>query len=551
MHTKLHDEPRRCSTPSSSGSSNEARSNATTGSSTRVISGACAGSSPTSGGNPDWSTATLPDLLSVPRDAASTLNMDNDLAHASDEEDSDIDRLRRWSLPGDVLLPARQSLHQSASDQHLPSIQVHLLHHMLRHAESIYGLPLTVASAPGVSLTRFKGRAIVCKLTGVLSADLIQADFHTRPFYPAYYVAFDHKVDAVVICIRGTANIVDTLTDVSATQDQFVARRFPTPTSSPVSSLCNLPDLSTTGVGQNGAMYVKGYGHAGVLRSARNLYQSIRENVLAAVQKHPNYTIVATGHSLGGAIAAVLALLFRDDVECPNAVSVAFGPPPCVTYDLAEQTAALGMTVVNGPDIVPRLSVALLLPLFATARYVADLPRPRKALLAMGVRGLRILDWAMLESVTQRRTVDMEKLHDGRRLFLPGRVVHLVPRDDDADNMTHGTPDGKTPRKRPSLRRRRPMDVFCVSRTKFLYVKERQRGMFMSHAPVRYANALASVLHARNEPVLDVNEDAKMRKKADLEGGFADLWAALCNGAMGKKDSHGTQFSESGGARNM
>lgn len=491
--------------------------------------------------NAGLSTASLLEPLHSSSPTSSAGLGDDHSENSSDPGEADIDRLRRWSLPDDVLSTAHQSRHKSADDQHLPSIQVHLLHHMLRHAESIYGLPLTVASAPKVSLTRFKDRAIVCKLTGVLNEDLIQAGFRTRPFSPAYYVAFDHKVDAIVICIRGTANMVDTLTDVSATQDQFTARRFPTPSSSPVASLSNLPDLDTGGVGQDGAAYVKGYGHAGVLRSARNLYQTVRENVLAAVSKYPQYTIVTTGHSLGGAIAAVLALLFRDDVECPNAVSVAFGPPPCVTYDLAEQTAALGMTVVNGPDIVPRLSVALLLPLFATARYVADLSRARKALLALGVRGLRVLDWAMLESVTQRRTIDMEKLHDGRRLFLPGRVVHLVPRDEHVDNVSDDKPDSKPNRKRSFISRKKPIDVLRVSRTKFLYVKERQKNMFMSHAPIKYANALASALHARNETVLSVKEDAQLHKKADLVGGFTAIWAGLCNGALGKNDNHADQ----------
>lgn len=454
------------------------------------------------------------------------------------DADNEIESLRRWSVPDDVLSRASEFRQRAANDVHLPSIQVHLLHHMMRHANSIYGLPLTVASAPGTSLTRLKDRAIVCKLTGILSTDVFHADFRTMPFNPAYYVAVDHRVDAIVICIRGTANIVDTLTDVAATQDPFVTKRHPTPASSPVTPVAKLPNFGTGCADLDDTAYVRGYGHSGVLRSARNLFKSIRDIVLEVTLKYPNYTIVTTGHSLGGAIAAVLALLFRDDTECPNAVSVAFAPPPCVTYDLAEQTAALGVTVVNGPDIVPRLSVALLLPLFATARYVADLSRTRKTLLAMGVkRG--VLDWSMLESVTQRRTVDMEKLHDGRRLFLPGRVVQLLPREDDKEDVSNDKSDGadaKSAQKRPLLRRKKPVDVVCVSRTKFLFVKQRQRGMFMSHAPVKYRKALAEALYARNESVLSVGEAEKMREKAKLVGGFAALWARICNekGADGR-----------------
>lgn len=444
-----------------------------------------------------------------------------------DDDDSDgetyTERNRRWSLPDDVYARMENDLSQTRSSKLVSSLHLHMLHHMLWHAESIYGLPLVLASAPAVSLTRLKDKAIVCKLTGISSHDMLLSEFRTKPFHPAFYVAIDCRVDAIVICIRGTANIVDTLTDVAATQDVFLARRFPTPTTSPSTSFSNLPDLGTSGVGVDGAAYIRGFGHAGILRSARNLYAKVRQSVIDAVRKHPDFTVVITGHSLGGATAAVLALLLRDDVDCPNAVSVAFGPPPCVSYDLAEQTSALGISVVNGPDVVPRLSVAVLLPLFATARYVADLPRTRKTLLAVGLRK-GVLNWEQLEKVTVRRTVHMEKLHDGRRVFLAGGVVHLISREDNEKGL-----ETYSSLKLKPWRRKRPVDAVHVSRAKFLFVKRRQRGMFASHAMVSYRVALADALRSVGEQPLRLDQFEEVRERAGTAGGFPVVWSAMCH----------------------
>lgn len=73
--------------------------------------------------------------------------------------------------------------------------------------------------------------------------------------------------------------------------------------------------------------------------------------------------------------------------------TLAFRSAYYVAFDLAEHTAALGITVVNGFDIFSRLITVLLLPLFVIARYVAGPVRKRRGggggVLAHGIEGGR------------------------------------------------------------------------------------------------------------------------------------------------------------------
>jgi hypothetical protein len=148
---------------------------------------------------------------------------------------------------------------------------------MLRHAESVYGLPLNVASAPATSLRCITDRNIVIKRTGIRPDGLLCAQFVSDAFLPAHYVAVDRRVRALVVCIRGTANLLDSLTDVAATHDplKLVAG------GELAGGGLDLDGRRDGGGGGPGAgpgappppELIVGYGHAGVLRSARQLFE--------------------------------------------------------------------------------------------------------------------------------------------------------------------------------------------------------------------------------------------------------------------------------------
>jgi hypothetical protein len=187
---------------------------------------------------------------------------------------------------------------------------VQLFHHLLRHAEAIYGLPLNVRSAPGTSIRSLTDRNIVIRRTGIDADGLLAAQFSSDAFRPAHYVAVDRRVRSIVVCVRGTANLLDCLSDLSATLEPFsvvagealstngVTRGEPARRADEFSD-GNIEGFPTE------EQLIRGHGHSGVLRSARQLFERIRPVVLQAVSDHPTYGILITGHSLGGAVGAV------------------------------------------------------------------------------------------------------------------------------------------------------------------------------------------------------------------------------------------------------
>lgn len=384
----------------------------------------------------------------------------------------------RWSLPD---TSSDFQRHDSGETMNPPDTQnekngevcaehVQLLYHMLRHAESIYGFPITVPSAPGITLTKLTDRAIICRRTGIDAADIKLASFANSAFLPAHYVAIDKHIRAVVICVRGTANIVDSLTDIAATQDPFAVREI-----------------------EGGTDVRKGYGHAGVIRSARNLFARIRSVTLEALTENQGFELMITGHSLGAATAAVLAMIMRDDPTFPKAVAFSFAPLPCLSEEIVELTDEFVVTLVNGPDIVPRLSVAVLLPFIATARYVKDMSAKRKAMVAVGLRSMAV-KWDELNRHNEETVKDLQKHHEGRRLFIPGRVFQLVQR-----NEVNRRDVAKN-----RLFRKTEVEVVPVQRANFLEVRGRERGMFLSHAPFNYKSKLTLALKGLGSETLKV-----------------------------------------------
>lgn len=343
--------------------------------------------------------------------------------------------------------------------------QVRLMYHMLRHAESIYGLPITIATAPLVSLRRLSGRAITTARNGLSQSDVVHSRFTASTFKPAHYVAVDRGIQAVLVCIRGTANLLDSLTDVAATYDPLTVRRM-------------LPsgELST----EDGL--VSGYGHAGVLRSARNLFGEIRDATLGALRQNPGYELLLTGHSLGGAIASVLSLIMRDDDAFPHALAVSIAPPPCLSWELAEETTTTALTLVNGSDIVPRLSIPVLLPYLATARYVADLSPTRRHLVGAGFASLAV-QWTELSQECEKRVEVLRQQHHGKQLYIPGAVFHML-------------------RTRASWNGPRTTQIVPVDRSYFVRPIARERGMLTAHAPLSYRAKLNSVLRHMGAPKL-------------------------------------------------
>uniref|UniRef100_A0A8C4IAT4 Diacylglycerol lipase-beta n=1 Tax=Dicentrarchus labrax TaxID=13489 RepID=A0A8C4IAT4_DICLA len=166
--------------------------------------------------------------------------------------------------------------------------------------------------------------------TGLQYRDFIYVSFHNQIYEIPFYVALDHKREAVLVAVRGTLSLRDVLTDLSAECE-------------------NLPIE-----GVSGACYA----HKGMCQAASYIYKKlVNDGILnQAFSIAPEYKLVVTGHSLGAGTASLLAILLRNSF--PTLQCYAFSPPGgLLSKALADYSKDFVVSVVLGKDLVPRLSI--------------------------------------------------------------------------------------------------------------------------------------------------------------------------------------------------
>ncbi|PRQ25910.1 putative lipoprotein lipase [Rosa chinensis] len=153
---------------------------------------------------------------------------------------------------------------------------------------------------------------------------------------PGYYIGIDTRRKLVILGIRGTHTVYDLITDVVSSSDGEVT----------------LEGFST---------------HFGTAEAARWFLTHEMGNIRKCLEKYEGFKLRLVGHSLGGATAALLAIMLRKKSYkelgfSPEIVSaVGYAAPPCVSKELAESCSSYVRTVVMQDDIIPRLSVASLM----------------------------------------------------------------------------------------------------------------------------------------------------------------------------------------------
>ncbi|KAG4430846.1 hypothetical protein IFR05_013680 [Cadophora sp. M221] len=194
-----------------------------------------------------------------------------------------------------------------------------------------------------------------------------------------HFVSLDHESRAVVLTCRGTLGFEDVLTDLTCDYDELTYR---------------------------GKAYKV---HKGIHASARRLLDGgggrVMATIAAALEEFPEYGLVMCGHSLGGGVTALLAILISEPSADPLSAAFftaseysspqllltssqgemgtapsrirlpagrpihvyAYGPPATVSPSLRLATRGLITTIVNGQDLVPFLSLGVLHDLQAVA----------------------------------------------------------------------------------------------------------------------------------------------------------------------------------------
>uniref|UniRef100_A0A8B9KWK8 Diacylglycerol lipase-beta n=1 Tax=Astyanax mexicanus TaxID=7994 RepID=A0A8B9KWK8_ASTMX len=223
--------------------------------------------------------------------------------------------------------------------------------HCMQFAVAAYGWPLYVYSNPFTGLCKLSGDCCrnpraeydlvggdnlgcnfnsILHVTGLQYRDFIHISFHNQIYEIPFFVALDHKREAVLVAVRGTLSLKDALTDLSAECE-------------------NLPVE-----GVSGACYA----HKGISQAANYIYKKlVNDGILSqAFSIAPEYRLVITGHSLGAGTASLLAVLLRSTY--PTLQCYAFSPPGgLMSKALAEYSKQFVVSVVLGKDLVPRLSI--------------------------------------------------------------------------------------------------------------------------------------------------------------------------------------------------
>ncbi|CAK9015238.1 unnamed protein product [Durusdinium trenchii] len=157
------------------------------------------------------------------------------------------------------------------------------------------------------------------ELSGVAQEDILEAALVAEAFQPVYWVLRDRKTGCLVVTIRGTFSMSDIISDVYASQTEY----------------------------RNHVI------HEGTLHSARWIYEKVLP--LLRRESGDGRRVILTGHSLGGAVAAVLAWLLREDAQL-DTLGFVFGVPQVVDESLATKMQRYVVGIIHGYDMVPQLS---------------------------------------------------------------------------------------------------------------------------------------------------------------------------------------------------
>uniref|UniRef100_A0A7C9AJR6 Triacylglycerol lipase n=1 Tax=Opuntia streptacantha TaxID=393608 RepID=A0A7C9AJR6_OPUST len=156
-----------------------------------------------------------------------------------------------------------------------------------------------------------------------------------------------------------------------------------------------------------------GYVHNGLLKAAGWVFEAECEVLRDLLEKYPTYTLTFAGHSLGAGVVSLLTLVALQNrdrlgkIERKRIRCYAMAPARCMSLNLAVRYADVINSVVLQDDFLPRTT--------------ANLEDVFKSLLCLPclLCVMCIKDTCMLE----------EKLiTDPRRLYVPGRIYHIVER---------------------------------------------------------------------------------------------------------------------------
>ncbi|KAI8907972.1 Alpha/Beta hydrolase protein [Gorgonomyces haynaldii] len=231
------------------------------------------------------------------------------------------------------------------------------------------------------------------------SYDVPQTDVYT----PTFYIMLDHAQAQVVLCLRGTLSFADLMADLTCEHLSF---EFDGQTHS---------------------------AHSGMLKAAQAIgdpgyHSRVFEAVSAALDAFPEYGLTITGHSLGGGVAALLAVLWADKNGRTTTVAqgrpircFAYGCPQVMDLELSKKTAHFITSFLVGSDVVPRLGLGTVRDLVGIVGYMNTNAETRTSLISGSLPNA-----FELRSTIFRNEMSNEKLFPGGRMLWMDDVLYEV-----------------------------------------------------------------------------------------------------------------------------
>ncbi|KAJ9086558.1 hypothetical protein DSO57_1002685 [Entomophthora muscae] len=139
-------------------------------------------------------------------------------------------------------------------------------------------------------------------------------------------ILLDHKRNEIILGFRGTANLDNWVSNLKIGQVDFIAGKV----------------------------------HKGFKKMADDLKESYKGLLTSYIKKYPKYTLVVTGHSLGGALAVLSTAILQKElnIEWEKIILITYGQPRVGNQAFASWLNSKPMhvtRVVNQNDIYPHL----------------------------------------------------------------------------------------------------------------------------------------------------------------------------------------------------
>ncbi|KAF7837101.1 sn1-specific diacylglycerol lipase beta isoform X1 [Senna tora] len=199
----------------------------------------------------------------------------------------------------------------------------------------------------------------------------------------AYFVVVLHHARCVLITIRGTETPEDLITDGLCKECTLSAEDL--------AGLTNCNHIHSD-VKRSVTSSFPHYGHSGIVEAAREIFMQIEGNpgehesnsngilstLLGAGCECDGYNVRIVGHSLGGAIAALLGIRLYQ--RYPNLHVYSYGPLPCVDSVVANACSEFVTSVVFGNEFSSCLSIGSVLRLReAAVTFLSEYPKADSA----------------------------------------------------------------------------------------------------------------------------------------------------------------------------